>query len=202
VTKRFLSDRSIYISPAQSVAIRNALRRIGVIDAQGFIKFDPRKDQPRTQWTAKLAKVLPWLKRTSPYYNLISDESQIWQGGWGSSWLACNAPPHAACMAMLASARPGRVRLPAPECLVACVAPGSRRAHASRAPAPHTCTHACPAELNVAYSQHEIVSDYVRPTLMWLERGGKGTTLNSLVKRFSLNNRITCLTERYEGCRT
>lgn len=25
------------------------------------------------------------------------------------------------------------------------------------------------AELNMAYSQHEIVGDYVRPTLMWLE---------------------------------
>jgi hypothetical protein len=109
-------------------------------------------------WIKLLAKILPWLKRSDPYYNLISDESQIWQGGWGSSWLACSAPPHAACMAMLASARPGRVRLPAPECLVACVAPGSRRAHASRAPAPHTCTHACPAELNLAWSWHEIVS--------------------------------------------
>ena len=32
-------------------------------------------------WTKELPKYLPWLKRTSPYYNLISDESQIWQGG-------------------------------------------------------------------------------------------------------------------------
>jgi hypothetical protein len=59
-------------------------------------------------WIKLLAKILPWLKRSDPYYNLISDESQIWQGGWGSSWLACSAPPHAACMAMLASAQPGR----------------------------------------------------------------------------------------------
>ncbi len=31
-------------------------------------------------WINQLPKYLPWLKRSSPYYNLISDESQIWQG--------------------------------------------------------------------------------------------------------------------------
>lgn len=31
-------------------------------------------------WITQLPKYLPWLKRTDPYYNLISDESQIWQG--------------------------------------------------------------------------------------------------------------------------
>ena len=33
-----------------------------------------------TEWTQKLAKALSWLRRDSPYYNLISDESQVWQG--------------------------------------------------------------------------------------------------------------------------
>lgn len=79
----------------------------------------------------------------------------------------------------------------------------------SHIPAPkHTCVRpftphmrSLPAALNLAYSQHEIVSDYVRPTLIWLERGGKGATLNNLVKRFDLYGRISCLNERTEGCR-
>jgi hypothetical protein len=33
-----------------------------------------------TGWTKKIAKILTWIKRDSPYYNMISDESQIWQG--------------------------------------------------------------------------------------------------------------------------
>lgn len=39
--------------------------------------------------------VLPWLKRDSPYYNLISDESQIWQCEWllaAWMWLAASVP--------------------------------------------------------------------------------------------------------------
>ncbi len=34
----------------------------------------------KSGWTRKLPQILPWLQRSSPYYNLISDESQIWQG--------------------------------------------------------------------------------------------------------------------------
>ena len=52
----------------------------------------------------------------------------------------------------------------------------------------------------MAWSQHEIVADFVRPTLMWLEAKGKGATLNSLVKKFSLNGNLRCLTESTEGC--
>lgn len=40
----------------------------------------PAEPLQKTNWTKELPKYLPWLKRTSPYYNLISDESQIWQG--------------------------------------------------------------------------------------------------------------------------
>ena len=98
-----------------------------------------------TGWTKKLPKYVPWLTRDSPYYNLISDESQIWQGAWGR----CRAEPRS----------PARPSWPARW-------PPAR---------PSPCRPACPcgwslpsrlAELNLAYSQHEIVSDYVRPTLM------------------------------------
>ncbi len=50
-------------------------------------------------------------------------------------------------------------------------------------------TAALPAELNLAYSQHEIVSDFVRPTLMWLEAKGKAN-LTALVNQYSLNQNI------------
>jgi hypothetical protein len=130
VTPTWLSQRSIYISATQARQIQAALRKIGVINAQGFITSDPRKV---TGWTKKLPTYLPWLTRSSPYYNLISDESQVWQ------------------------------------------------------------------ELNLAYSQHEIVSDHVRPTLMWLEARGRAN-LTALVNQYSLNQNIACLSEWREGC--
>lgn len=49
--------------------------------------------------------------------------------------------------------------------------------------------HLFSAELNMAYSQHEIVSDFVRPTLMWLEARGKAN-LTALVNQYSLNQNI------------
>lgn len=56
----------------------------------------------------------------------------------------------------------------------------------------------------MAWSQHEIVADYVRPTLMWLEAGGRpagGETLASLVAKFSTEaSGLACLTETQEGC--
>lgn len=53
-----------------------------------------------TEWTKKLASSLKWLKRGSPYYNLISDESQVWQGaqpaGHNQGWaVASNRRRHA-----------------------------------------------------------------------------------------------------------
>ncbi|PRW59841.1 hypothetical protein C2E21_1509 [Chlorella sorokiniana] len=130
VTPDFLHQRSIYLSKQQSRQIQAVLRKIGLLDANGWIKYDPR---PNTEWTKKLANALKWLRRDSPYYNLISDESQVWQ------------------------------------------------------------------ELNLAYSQHEIVSDYVRPTLMWLEQRGNAN-LNALVQQYSLNGTLRCLNESVEGC--
>ena len=41
-----------------------------------------------------LPKFVPWLDRNSPYYNLISDESQIWQGergGQAEEWSGMRA---------------------------------------------------------------------------------------------------------------
>lgn len=43
----------------------------------------------------------------------------------------------------------------------------SRQARRRLRPPSSPCL--CLPELNMAYSQHEIVGDYVRPTLMWLE---------------------------------
>jgi hypothetical protein len=43
VTPTWLSQRSIYISATQARQIQAALRKIGVINAQGFITSDPRK---------------------------------------------------------------------------------------------------------------------------------------------------------------
>lgn len=104
-----------------------------------------------TEWTKKLASALKWLKRGSPYYNLISDESQVWQGahpaGHYQGWAAAsNGQRHAF---------PG------------CWLPGmaANHLHAGQV-CNKTPQSASPAELNLAYSQHEIVSDYVRPTLM------------------------------------
>ncbi|KAL4422147.1 hypothetical protein ABPG77_006836 [Micractinium sp. CCAP 211/92] len=130
VTDTFLYERSLYISKTQSKQIAFFLRKIGVIDSNGFVNYDVRVSDG---WTKELPKYLPWLKRTSPYYNLISDESQIWQ------------------------------------------------------------------ELNLAWSWHEIVSDYVRPTLVWLEKKGKAD-LDALVKQYDLHGNLRCLTENQEGC--
>lgn len=60
-----------------------------------------------------------------------------------------------------------------------------------------------PAELNVAWSWHEIVSDFVRPTLIWLDNKGKTgqVGLNSLVKKYDLQGNLRCLTEKREGCK-
>lgn len=43
VTPTWLSQRSIYISPTQARQIQAALKKIGVINAQGYITSDPRK---------------------------------------------------------------------------------------------------------------------------------------------------------------
>lgn len=43
VTPTWLSLRSIYILPAQTRQIQAALKKIGVINAQGLITSDPRK---------------------------------------------------------------------------------------------------------------------------------------------------------------
>jgi hypothetical protein len=40
----------------------------------------------------------------------------------------------------------------------------------------------------------------VRPTLIWLEKGGR-QNLTTLVNQYSLNGKISCLSEHYEGCR-
>ena len=181
VTPDFLYKRSIYISPEQSASVQKFLIKIGVLDDKGNVLYDvrvvrghgwlpgagwrrrmratalgtvpargvcacpssPAHPRPRPRltvrppqkrgWITKLPKFLPWIKRDSPYYNLISDESQIWQ------------------------------------------------------------------ELNLAWSWHEIVSDCVRPTLMWLEAKGKAD-LAALVHQFNLYENIRCLTEYREGC--
>ncbi|KAL4440448.1 hypothetical protein ABPG75_003449 [Micractinium tetrahymenae] len=130
VSKAYLSSRSMLITPVQSALIQKALRRLHVLDANGFVRYDPRM---RTLWAAQLLCALPWLATNKAYLNLVQDQSQIWE------------------------------------------------------------------ELNVAWSLHEGVADYVRPTLMWLESRGKAN-LNALVKRYSLDGRLSCLTERVEGC--
>lgn len=43
VTPDFLSQRSIYLSRQQSRQIQAALRKIGLLDANGWIQYDPRK---------------------------------------------------------------------------------------------------------------------------------------------------------------
>ncbi|PSC68342.1 heat shock 70 kDa 17 isoform A [Micractinium conductrix] len=129
VTDLFLYERSMYIGKAQSRAIVGMLRKIGVLGKDGLIQFDVRV---RRGWTKKLAKYLPWLKKGT-VFNLVSDESQIWQ------------------------------------------------------------------ELNMAWSWHEIVSDFVRPSLAWFESGGRAN-LDKLVKDMDLKGNIRCLTERVEGC--
>jgi hypothetical protein len=37
-----LTNRSIFISPAQSAQIQKALLKIGVIDSNGFVQYDVR----------------------------------------------------------------------------------------------------------------------------------------------------------------
>ncbi|KAL4431781.1 hypothetical protein ABPG77_002997 [Micractinium sp. CCAP 211/92] len=130
VTKAYLSSRSMLITPVQSALIQKALRRLYLLDANGFVRYDPRM---RTLWANQLLHALPWLATNKAYLNLVQDQSQIWE------------------------------------------------------------------ELNVAWSMHEGVADYVRPALMWLESRGKAN-LNALVQRYSLNGTLSCLTERVEGC--
>lgn len=130
VTKAYLSSRSMLITPVQSALIQKALRRLYLLDANGFVRYDPRM---RTMWANQLLRALPWLATNKAYLNLVQDQSQIWE------------------------------------------------------------------ELNVAFSMHEGVADYVRPTLMWLESRGKAN-LNALVQRYSLEGKLACLTERVEGC--
>ncbi len=164
-------------------------------------------------WTKELPKYLPWLKRTSPYYNLISDESQIWQGEAGSQ----RPPSGMAQLWKLAlksmhplGIRPCRHQRRATRCWGPC----HRSPAALQFAVPHEpCSSTlpayaclpsppagcCAAELNLAWSWHEIVSDYVRPTLVWLEKKGKAD-LDALVKQYDLHGNLRCLTENQEGC--
>lgn len=57
VTPDFLYQRSIYLSKQQSRQIQAALKKIGLLDANGWIKYDPRpvstlsEPQPADAWT-------------------------------------------------------------------------------------------------------------------------------------------------------
>ena len=72
-----------------------------------------------TGWTKKLPTYLPWLTRNSPYYNLISDESQVWQGECGGGKQGCASEPAQGglapaaydCLQLLYSAYPGTFEL-------------------------------------------------------------------------------------------
>ena len=51
-----------------------------------------------------------------------------------------------------------------------------------------------------AYSWHEILSDYVRPSLLWLASKGK-LNMSTLVANYSTaQSGIACLTESTQGC--
>ncbi len=50
VSSTWLSQRSIYISPTQARQIQAALRKIGVVNAQGYITADPRKVRGGWGW--------------------------------------------------------------------------------------------------------------------------------------------------------
>ena len=52
VTPDFLSQRSIYLSRQQSRQIQAALRKIGLLDANGWIQYDPRKVRQRGRWAS------------------------------------------------------------------------------------------------------------------------------------------------------
>ena len=157
----------------------------------------PPRPPPRPQnrqWTEALPRLVRWIvpRDSSSPFNLVSDESQIWQG-------AAQAPPGAAAGSWCQHAgwRPRR--------RTAAGRPAGLAARALCSPAAagvHTSPR--PAELNMAWSQHEIVADYVRPTLMWLEARGRpagGETLASLVAKYGLEaSGLSCLTEDTEGC--
>lgn len=131
-----------------------------------------------TGWTKKLPQYLPWLKRSSPYYNLISDESQVWQGEQRD---AQGCPAAGGCSLGMPHEQLKGTQL----LLDARLLPHTNQQHPC---SPHLFS----AELNMAYSQHEIVSDFVRPTLMWLEARGKAN-LTALVNQYSLNQNIGAL---------
>ncbi|KAI3435834.1 hypothetical protein D9Q98_001892 [Chlorella vulgaris] len=76
VTPDFLAKRSVFISPQQSGAIYAALVKSKVISKAGDVLYDVRVNR---KWVKQLNAALPWLKRAGFNFNLISDESQIWQ---------------------------------------------------------------------------------------------------------------------------
>ena len=55
----------------------------------------PRPPLPqKRKWTGDLLRALPWLKKKE-VYNLVSDESQIWQCGWPAGCLPPGGAPPA-----------------------------------------------------------------------------------------------------------
>ena len=144
----------------------------------------PRARQQITGWTKQLPKYVPWLARDSPYYNLISDESQLWQGeARGAEGAGRGARDERAAAAAAAAEVPAR--LPRP------LGP-ARLPPLPTAASPNPAILSPRAELNMAWSWHEIVADYVRPTLVWMEAGGRAN-LSALVQQYSLNEHIGAL---------
>ncbi|KAL4441477.1 hypothetical protein ABPG77_001981 [Micractinium sp. CCAP 211/92] len=76
VTHSFFSDRSQYISPELSREIVNGLRKIGMIDYQGYVTTDPRyTTQP---WKEQLMEILPHMRpETGNPDGLASDPAII-----------------------------------------------------------------------------------------------------------------------------
>lgn len=177
-----------------------------------------------TGWTQKLQQYVPWLKRGSPYYNLISDESQVWQGEEldqhcpGTTTCCCpgSMPARLLDQQPRCSTCPSRVSRPPQSSTWP--TPSTRSSPTTSAPrscepprlAQHaTVTVCCCWALylcflpNPAAHPHSLCQRKRKRVktfcCRWLEQRGNAD-LNALAQQFSLNSTLRCLNESVEGC--
>ncbi|KAL4424170.1 hypothetical protein ABPG75_001471 [Micractinium tetrahymenae] len=88
INPAWFSDRSPVITPKQSAVIVKALKKIGALDKNGWLRDDPRIGRntvgsPLALWTKKLVDVLPWISLEPNAENKIlsalSDRGSIYE---------------------------------------------------------------------------------------------------------------------------
>ena len=185
MTPGFLAQRSPAITPENSAAIVGALRDIGLLDKEGWLRADPKQFDNKWVkaafgWDAKLRRELPWLAGDRlPALNLDIRRSHIMQA------LNCAYARHENVAGARRGGRagrqggaPGDCRLPLP---------------ASARPSPARTGRTSSPRLP---SPSPSPADYLVPSLMWLEARGT-RSIDWLVRQYAVPHaNLAALTAR------